>query len=224
MKDAADIEVEGGWSDLPWDGLIPISAIEHYSYCARQCALIHVDQIFDENVHTIRGRLAHKRVHAMDESTPRGIRTVRGAPLWSDRLGIVGKADVVEFRAEGPYPVEYKIGRRRGHHADVQLCAQALCLEEMLDVPVRCGAVFYFDAHRRHEVEFGTDLRQVVVDMVGAIRSMLARQAMPAALNDERCRRCSIRDSCLPEVVANRQRMTGLQSALFRIDDQGSGS
>src|SRR2546421_12437828 len=89
---------------------VPVSALEHYSYCPRQCALIHVEQTFDENVYTIRGRLAHERVDAGDDTIRQGVRVMRGIPLWSERLGLRGKADLVEFRADGPYPVEYKVG------------------------------------------------------------------------------------------------------------------
>src|SRR3954470_4175210 len=115
---------------------VPISAIEHYSYCPRQCALIHVEQTFDENVYPIRGNLAHERVDAAEETVRSDVRVARSVPLWSERYGLRGKADLVEFRADGPYPVEYKVGARRGRHADLQLCAQALCLEEMLGVAV----------------------------------------------------------------------------------------
>src|SRR5437016_14378748 len=96
-----------GWDE---DDLIMISALEHYSYCPRQCALIHVEQTFDENLFTMRGRLAHERVDAGDDGVSRGVRTARGIPVWSERLGLRGKADLVEFRAGGPYPVEYKVG------------------------------------------------------------------------------------------------------------------
>lgn len=114
----------------PWsedDLEVTISAIEHYSYCPRQCALIHVEQTFDENQFTIRGQLAHERVDAGDGSVSGAVRTLRDIPLWSERWGIRGKADLVELRPKGPYPVEYKVGRRHGPHADLQLCASTGC-------------------------------------------------------------------------------------------------
>ena len=149
-----------GDAPTPWDdaGLfdVPISAIEHSSYCPRQCALIQ-EQTFEENVYTVRGRLSHERVDSGDVETRPGVRVLRSLPLWSERLGLRGKADVVELRpSEPPFPVEYKVGRRHPPHADLQLCAQALCLEEMLGVEIPDGAVYSYDvatedaAGRRH--------------------------------------------------------------------------
>lgn len=193
-----------------------ISAIEHYSYCPRQCALIHVEQTFEENVYTVRGKLAHERVDAGDDSIDRGMRVVRSVPLWSERYGLQGKADLVELRAAGPYPVEYKLGRRRGNHPDLQLCAQALCLEEMLDVAVPRGAVFYHAARRRHEVVLDAALREQTIAIIAAIREQLHTQQLPVAPNDARCKRCSLINACLPGVVAHPARLRGLQGALFR--------
>ena len=142
-----------------------ISAIEHYSYCPRQCALIHVDQTYDENLYTIRGKLMHERVDSGDDLPIRGVETLRGIPLWSERYGLRGKADVVELEPDGtPYPVEYKHGSR--HKAaeiaacdDVQLAAQALCLEEMSGRPVNEGAIFYATSKRRRIVPITDALR-----------------------------------------------------------------
>jgi CRISPR-associated exonuclease Cas4 len=195
---------------------VPVSAIEHYSYCPRQCALIHVEQTFEENLFTIRGSIAHDRVDAGGDSVPRGVRVERGLPLWSDKLGLRGRADLIEFRPEGPYPVEYKVGSRHGRHADLQLCAQALCLEEMLGVPVSRGAIFYYATRRRQEIAFDSWLRQLTLDAVSAIRSMLHSQAVPPAPNDSRCRNCSLINACLPSVIAEGPRLRGLQGALFR--------
>lgn len=201
---------------------VPISALEHYSYCPRQCALIHVEQTFDENVYTIRGQLAHERVDAADETSRGDVRSVRGMPLWSERYGLRGKADVVEFRPAGPYPVEYKVGPRRAKHADLQLCAQALCLEEMLGVPVARGAIFSHATRRRYEVALDASLRAATVLAVGAVREMLAGQQLPPPVNDSRCRRCSLIFSCLPSVVGERARLRGLQGALFHAWDVGA--
>ncbi|MGH2718253.1 MAG: CRISPR-associated protein Cas4 [Actinomycetota bacterium] len=196
---------------------VPISAIEHFSYCARQCALIHVEQTFEENSFTMRGQRAHQRVHSGEESTLAGSRVLRGIPLWSDRLGLIGKSDAVELRPEGPYPVEYKLGQRRGIHADLQLCAQALCLEEMLGTPVMSGSLFFWGSRRRHEVGFDSGLRQATVETVDQIRSLFKLQALPAAPNDARCRHCSLINACLPSVVASPHRLRGLQGALFSL-------
>lgn len=198
---------------------VQISAIEHYSYCPRQCALIHVEQTFDENLFTIRGRLAHERVHTQDDEIRQGVRVVRSIPVWSERHGIRGKSDLVEFREEGPYPVEYKVGRRHGVHADLQLCAQALCLEEMLDVPVLKGAIFYHALRHRHEVVFDEALREGTLGVVASIREILRAQHLPGAVNDARCPKCSLLNACLPSVVGEQARMRGLQGTLFQVYD-----
>jgi CRISPR-associated exonuclease Cas4 len=196
-----------------------ISAIEHYSYCPRQCALIHVEQTYDENMFTMRGKLAHERVDSGDDAPNRGVETLRGIPLWSEQYGLRGKADAVEMRPDGPYPVEYKSGRRHGKHSDLQLCAQALCLEEMLGVCVPRGAIYYAATRRRHEVKFTDELRQHTLDIITAIRTMLIEQRLPEAPNDERCPNCSLINACLPYVVAEPARMRGLQGALFQLWD-----
>jgi len=196
-----------------------ISAIEHYSYCPRQCALIHVEQSYDENVYTLRGVLAHERVDAGIDSTRAGVRSKRNVPLWSEQFHMRGKADLVEFHQDRPYPVEYKVGRRSstpgGNHADLQLCAQALCLEEMLGVAVPRGAIFYHSTRSRHEVVFDAALRQQTIALIEAIRGVLIAQALPAAPNDARCDNCSLWNICLPTVVGEPARLRGLQGALY---------
>jgi len=195
---------------------VPISAIEHFSYCPRQCGLIHLEQTFEENLFTIRGQLAHERVDAGGDTVSAGVRTSRDVPLWSERLGIRGKADLVEFRAAGPFPVEYKAGPRRGVHADLQLCAQALCLEEMLNVVVPAGAVFSHSLRRRFEVKITPGLRETTERVIADIRTMLTTQLLPAAPNDARCPNCSLLNACIPWVVSEPDRIRGLQGALFR--------
>ncbi len=196
---------------------VPISALEHWSYCPRQCGLIHLEQTFDENLYTIRGRLAHERVDAAAPTAEAaGIRVLRAVTLWSERRALRGKADVIEMRPDGPYPVEYKVGRRGGLHADLQLCAQALCLEEMLGASVVRGALFYAATRRRHEVVFDRQLRARTEDAIEGVRTMLATQSLPPAPNDRRCPKCSLLDSCLPSVVTARDRLRGLQGSLFR--------
>ncbi len=202
---------------------VSISAIEHYSYCPRQCALIHVEQTFDENMFTIRGRHAHERVDSGDDAASRGIETARTIPLWSERLGVRGKSDLVEFRADGPYPIEYKVGRRAGIHADLQLCAQALCLEEMLNTPVPRGAIYYHAVRRRHEVIFDEELRQQTITTIAAIRAILHDQSLPQAPNDARCPNCSLLNACMPSVGGEPARVRGLQGALFRVAEVGAG-
>ena len=201
---------------------VPISAIEHYSYCPRQCALIHVEQTFEENQFTIRGRIAHERVDQAGERSVRGDRVIRGMPLWSDRLRLRGRADAVEMRVGGPYPVEYKVGIRRGAHADLQLCAQALCLEEMLGVKVPEGAVYYRQARHRQVVRFDEALRGQTVAIIEEVRRQIETGQVPDAPDDARCRRCSLLNACLPGVVSQRRRIRLEATSLLRplsLDD-----
>lgn len=205
------------WSD---DDPIMISALEHYSYCPRQCALIHQEQTFDENLYTLRGRAVHEQVDEPVGETLSGVRVERALPLWSHRLGLVGRSDVVEFHGEVPYPVEYKHGpRRQKTHDDLQLCAQAVCLEEMTGQAVPRGAIFHHSSRRRRELEFSAQLREQVERSVAEIRHMLARRRLPAAVNDARCDRCSLQDSCLPAVVGEKARLQGFARALFVVAD-----
>lgn len=175
-----------------------ISALEHFSYCPRQCGLIHLEQTFDENIYTMRGQLAHERVDAGEMDLTAGVRVERAIPLWSDRLGLRGKADVVEFRPNGPYPIEYKVGPQHGKHADVQLCAQALCLEEMLGLYVARGAIFHIATRRRREVEFSESLRARTTSLIEATRRMLATQVLPPPVNDARCSTARWRSHACP--------------------------
>jgi CRISPR-associated exonuclease Cas4 len=180
---------------------VMISTLEHYSYCPRQCALIHLEQTFTENAFTIRGRHAHERVDDPDAEQRPGIHREYALPLWSERLGLTGRADLVEFSPDGPYPVEYKSGKKRawGHEA-LQLCAQAMCLEEMLGTRIERGAIWYHGSRRRREVVFDDTLRRLVEETTAAVRAMLAGGTMPPAINDARCTHCSLIDACLPAV------------------------
>jgi CRISPR-associated exonuclease Cas4 len=203
-----------------WDDadLVVISALEHWSYCPRQCALIHVEQVWDENLYTLRGRRAHERVDLPEAEQRDGVRVARAVPLWSDRLGLVGKADVVEYHGDDPYPVEYKHGPRRRHaHDDLQLCAQGLCLEEMTGRPVPRGAVYHHSSRRRRDVVLGADLRAAVEDAVAQVRALLHGTRLPPPVNDARCDNCSLRESCLPAVVAGVGRLRAARDGLFTI-------
>ncbi|MCB1943991.1 MAG: CRISPR-associated protein Cas4 [Candidatus Accumulibacter sp.] len=203
---------------------IPVSAIQHWCYCPRQCLLIHAEQAFAENVHTMRGQAVHERVDQAGVETRAGVRTARAVPLWSDRLGLVGKADVVEFLADGtPYPVEYKHGRKgraaKGVNDHLQLAAQALCLEEMTGKGVAVGAIYHATSHRRREVTIGSVLRTQVAETVVAIRQALAAGTLPPPVNDERCRECSLIDLCQPAPLAAQARQKELACRLFVADD-----
>lgn len=198
------------------DDLVMISALEHYSYCPRQCALIHVEQTFDENLYTLRGRAVHERVDEPVADVQDGVRVERALPLWSKRLGLIGKADVVEFHGATPYPVEYKHGsKREREHDDLQLCAQAICLEEMSGKPVPKGAIFYHSSRRRREVGCSDALRADVEAATAAIRKMMKNKTLPPPVNDSRCRHCSLKESCMPAVVGERARAAALLRDLF---------
>ncbi len=177
-----------------------ISALQHYSYCPRQCALIHVEKVFDENLYTLRGRRVHDRAHEPERVVEDGVRVERGLSLFSERLGLIGKADVIEFRpGEAPYPVEYKSGPRRGStHDDIQLCAQAMCLEEMLGCDVPRGAVYHYASRRRRKVVFDGALRSLTEETVHAVRRLLVTSNVPPPVADARCPKCSLFDACMP--------------------------
>jgi CRISPR-associated exonuclease Cas4 len=183
--------------------LIPVSALSQWGYCPRRCGLIHIEQIFEENIHTLRGEIEHERAHQENVESQSGVRVERGLPLWSKRLGLIGKADIVEFHEGVPYPVEYKHSKRRygRQAADLQLCGQAICLEEMTGLAVPRGAIFYFGSRRRREVVFDDSLRRRVEEAVLEIRRILADSRLPPPVNDVRCPECSLKDSCLPSVV-----------------------
>jgi CRISPR-associated exonuclease Cas4 len=201
---------------------LPISALQHWSYCPRQCGLIHLEQAFEDNVHTLRGRAVHERVDTAGFEARAGVRVERALPLASERLGLIGKADVVEFLPDGtPYPVEYKHGRttkaERGHDA-LQLAAQALCLEEMTGRAVAEGALFYASSRRRVRVAIDQPLRAAVEEAIAAIRAMLAAGALPPPANDARCRACSLIDICQPQALAAQDAQRRLRAALFDPD------
>lgn len=199
------------------DSAIPISALQHWSYCPRQCALIHVEQVFTENVHTARGRAVHRLVDEPGAERAGTVRIERAMPLWSERLGLIGKSDLVEFDAHGtPYPVEYKHGRKRQRvHDDLQLAAQALCLEEMTGKTVPTGALFHYSSRRRREVNIDERLREAVSEAAHAVREMLARGQLPPPVNDERCRQCSLIDLCQPQAMTARARYHALLAELL---------
>lgn len=201
------------------DELIQLSSIEHYSYCPRQCALIHIEQTFDENLYTLRGRAVHENVDIESSRMLEGVRYERALPIWSKRLNLVGKADMVEFHGNIPYPVEYKSGRHRaGHHENLQLCAQAICLEEMLGVIVEKGAIFWHASRERKEIVFTEDMRKKVEEVAAAVHRMIAERIVPPPVNDKRCKDCSLKESCLPVAVHGKDRRHHLAKKLFVVE------
>lgn len=198
---------------------IMVSALNHYLYCPRRCALVHVEQVWDENLYTMRGRATHENVDIESSHMLESIRYERALPIWSKRLNLVGKADLVEFHGVIPYPVEYKSGRRKEFQNDyLQVCAQAICLEEMLKVTVEKGAIFWHASRERKEVVFTETMRNQVEEVASAIHKMMAERFVPPPVNDKRCRDCSLKESCLPEAIHNKTRHHSLAKRLFVVE------
>ncbi len=190
--------------------LVPISALQHYIFCPRQCALIHVEQQWAEDGATVEGRLLHERADKPGAARRRGVRTLTALPLRSFALGLSGIADVVEMHAgdrneagETPFPVEYKRGRPKAHRADeVQLCAQGLALEEMFGRPVTEGALFYGERRRRMTVSFDAALRDLTTATVRAVRAMITTGTTPPPVYAKaKCTRCSLLEICRPQAM-----------------------
>jgi CRISPR-associated exonuclease Cas4 len=200
---------------------VPLAALQHWAYCPRQCGLIHLEQAFEDNLHTARGQAVHRLVDTPGYEMKAGVRVESALPLWSDRLGLIGKADLVEFHPDGTvFPVEFKHGpKRQKRYDDIQLTAQAMCLEDMLGRPVPRGAIYHASSHRRREVEFTPALREAVIATAAAIRAMLASGRLPPPVNDARCRECSLKEICQPEALAERQQFKQLREGLFSEQD-----
>ncbi len=205
------------------DDPIPISALNHFSYCPRRCYLIHAEAEFEDNVHTLRGTHEHERVDRERHEVSAGVRVEYGLPLWSRRLGLSGRCDAVEFHPDGRiYPVEYKHGkRRRWLNDDLQLAAQALCLEEMLDRTIRKGAIYHQQSRRRREVIVDETLRREVEDTVSAVRALLSRIERPPPVADvRRCRECSLQEICRPDLVRADRDLVVFNARLFEPEDE----
>jgi CRISPR-associated exonuclease Cas4 len=217
------------------DQIIPISALQHWLYCPRQCALIHVEQAWAENKFTAEGRVMHENAHEGADETRAGVRITCGMPVVSQSLGITGQCDVVEFHVDGcsnlrseisdlkgrggggdlkspisnsksarsALPVEYKRGKPKAHRADeVQLCAQAMCLEEMLGITIGSGCLYYGEKRRRTDVVFDEELRELVRKTIAEVRQCFAAGITPTAEYDAgRCDACSLIDLCQPQAM-----------------------
>lgn len=187
----------------PESDLLPVSALQHLIYCPRQCALIHIEQVWDDNVHTALGNILHERVDRPGMERRRGVRTEFGVPLRSLALGLAGRADAVEFAADGPCPVEYKQGRPKRHDADhIQLCAQAMCLEEMTGRAVPLGVLFYAATRQRQTVELDEHLRRQVSETAMALHALVATGITPRPEPGPKCKGCSLADRCRPGTFA----------------------
>ena len=195
---------------------VMISALNHYLYCPRRCALVHVEQVWDENIFTMRGKDAHENVDTVSSHEVSDVRYERALPIWSKRLNLVGKADMVEFHGDIPYPVEYKSGKHKEFENDyIQLLAQAVCLEEMLNLEVAKGAIYWHGSRERKEIVFSDDMRARLEDVVAAVHEMIASNQVPPPVNDKRCKDCSLKESCLPHVVGGEARNKKAVKELF---------
>lgn len=216
-------------SQLTEDGnLIMLSALQHYLFCKRQCALIHMEGVWSENKLTAEGNLLHEHVDAGGSEARKTIRLAASIRLVSHRLGISGIADMVEFHLSEteydehsqriavplkgsktfwrPFPVEYKHGKPKTHHADeVQLCAQAICLEEMLGVIISAGALFYGETRRRSEVVFSSDLRQLTEETAHSVHELLDKGVTPKPMFGKWCKSCSLIEECKPRQMSSQR-------------------
>ncbi|KFO67983.1 CRISPR-associated protein Cas4 [Smithella sp. SCADC] len=209
------------------DDLIQLSALQHYAFCSRQCALIHVEQVWSENRLTAEGRIMHEHVHDEGDESRGDVRIERGASLRSLRLGLIGKADVIEYhrQADGTwqaFPVEYKRGKPKPDHSDkIQLCAQAICLEEMLNVSIPAGALFYGKTRRRLDVDFDEALRQETEAAAIKTHELIDAGITPAPVYAKRCESCSLMAECMPKTI---QKKRTVESYLKRmLDETGNG-
>ncbi|KFI99085.1 CRISPR-associated protein Cas4 [Bifidobacterium stellenboschense] len=215
-------------SDYPEDDWLALSGLQHFAFCRRQWALIHIEQQWQDNYLTTAGSLEHERAHDYGESETRGdLLIMRDLRVFSRRLGITGACDVVEFRKSpdgvplhgrngtwSPYPVEYKHGRPKQQDADrLQLCAEAMCLEEMLACTIPEGALFYQQTKHRERVCFDSSLRERIVAMTHEMHDLINRGHTPKVRPSKSCRACSLRDVCLPNLVKT-------QSARQFIEDR----
>lgn len=179
---------------------MPLSTLQHYLYCPRQCALIHLERAWEENIFTAQGRVLHDRTDTPQTTVENGIKVARALRVGSRQLGVFGVCDVVEFRADNPVPVEYKRGKPKSHRADeVQLCAQAVCLEEMFETEIVEGLLFYGKTRRRVTVALDATLRSLTFEVAEACRLLLHSSQTPTAVyNHKRCSACSLKEICLP--------------------------
>lgn len=216
--------------------MIPLSALNHFLFCARRAALIHVEGIFEDNHHTLRGDIVHEHADLAGYEVAKGVTLLRALPVWSERLGLNGKCDIVEVEAASTSnlksqnadwklgggaalkPVEFKLGKRRQwENDDVQLCAQALCLEEMFGTSIPRGAVFHSDSKRRREVEFTAELRARTEAAGRELHALLDSERVPPAVWKPACEECSLFDICLPKATAADGPAGRLARLLFQI-------
>ncbi len=196
----------------------PLSLLNDFLYRPRRAALKAVEGCRGENEHTIQGEIAHEHADLPGYEVAKGVMLLRALPVFSERLGLSGKCDIVERHPDGSLcPVEYKKGkRRRFENDDAQLCAQALCLEEMFGRPVERGAIFHAASKRRREVDFTAQLRTITEDAVAGLRRLMEGGAVPAAVFKPACEECSLYEICLPQVTSRPASLAKAAAQLFR--------
>lgn len=220
--------------DYPEEEWLDLSGIQHFSYCPRQWALIHIEKQWADNFFTADGQVRHARVNDPSQTELRGdVLSVRALRVSSPSLGITGICDVVEFYANPdgavlngrpgrwiPYPVEYKRGKSKSIDADrLQLCCEALCLEEMLGVDCPEGALFYEQTHRREKVAIDRQLRDKTREDLARMHRLYERGWTPRVRQSSKCRNCSLRDICLPELTKRQSVSTYMDKALRTLED-----
>jgi len=205
-----DAQSEKKYMNYTEDDLLPLSGLQHLLFCERQCALIHIEQVWAENLLTAEGRIMHERVHKEGRESRGDVRIEYAMPLRSLRLGLIAKADVVEFHRNTecpdniwqPFPVEYKRGKpKKDNYDKVQLCGQAMCLEEMLGVEIPAGALFYGKTRRRQDVDFDIVLRRETEDAAKRFHELVDSGHTPKPVYKKKCGNCSMYDLCMPKIV-----------------------
>lgn len=201
--------------------VIPLSSVNQYLYCPRRAGLIHVEGIFADNEHTVIGSQLHDQADISGYETVRGVTLLRALPVWSARLGLSGRCDVVERHPDGSLvPIEFKKGRRRKFdNDDAQLCAQALCLEEMFRQEVSRGAIFHAKSKRRREVQFTRELRHLTEQAIQAVHQLIEAEAVPRAVHKPQCSECSLFEICLPEITSSPPMLAQVGQAVFDTGD-----
>ena len=189
------------------EDIIAISTLNQYVFCPRRCALMHIEGIWSDNEHTAKGTILHEHADERGYETIGKARVLRALPLYSHKYGLSGKADIVEVRGKEIIPVEYKKGKRREFDNDnIQLTAQALCLEEMFETEIKRGFIYHASSKKRREVLIDEDLRKATIETIEKVRELLSNEHIPSAEYKPRCEGCSLYNICLPKLSDENER------------------
>jgi CRISPR-associated exonuclease Cas4 len=225
------------------DELLPISALQHLLFCERRAALVCLEGLWQDNISTVQGSIFHERTHQMETECRNDLRIARGLWLKSLRLGISGKADVVEFKRlnemdtklgvclsgeQGywqPFPVEYKRGRLREEISyETQLCAQGLCLEEMLGIEIKAGALYYGQTHRRLEINFDKNLCEKTESAAIHLHEIITSGITPKAKIEPKCKYCSLNSLCLPRISKGKKSVAGYLKMVYKAEGENEAT